>query len=60
MKAAVAALFAALLLPGCSALSMLGIGATDVLPSLKYCDDVSYVRNQTSMEIHAKCKVPAG
>lgn len=48
------------LLQGCTALSALGMGPTDLAPSLKYCDEVTYVRNQTSMEIRAKCKVPAG
>ena len=46
--------------PGCTVLSALGLGATDVLPSLKYCDDVKYIRNQTTLEVTAKCKVPAG
>lgn len=48
------------LLPGCAVLSALGLGATDVAPSLRYCDEVTYTRNQTQLEIHAKCKVPAG
>lgn len=48
------------LLQGCTAMSALGLGPTDILPSLKYCDTVQYVRQGTSMQVHAECKVPAG
>lgn len=48
------------LLPGCSLLGAMGIGASDVLPSLKYCDTVQYARAGMDMEIRATCKVPAG
>lgn len=48
------------LLPGCTAMSMLGVGPSDVLPSLKYCDEVQYARSGTNMEIRAICKVPTG
>jgi uncharacterized protein YceK len=49
------------LLSGCTAvLNALGLGVTDVAPSLRYCDEVKYERNQTQLIITAKCKVPAG
>jgi hypothetical protein len=48
------------LIPGCTVLSALGLGTTDVLPSLKYCDDVQYIRTQTKLTIKAECRVPAG
>lgn len=50
----------ATLLPGCTALSALGIGPADIVPSLRYCDSVQYARQGTTMVIHAECKVPAG
>lgn len=53
-------LLASLALPGCTAMSALGLGPADVLPSLRYCDQVVYQRNGTAMEVHATCKVPAG
>ena len=53
-----------LLLSGCSILSAvggaLGIGATDLAPSLKYCQEVQYVRKGIDAEIRAKCTIPAG
>lgn len=48
------------LLSGCSALGALGYGATDIVPTLKYCDDVTYVRKGNSMEVRAICKLPTG
>ena len=48
------------LLPGCTALSALGMGPADIVPSLRYCDSVQYARSGTTMVIHAECKVPAG
>jgi hypothetical protein len=59
MKTLAFAAFLALT-PGCSVMTALGLGTTDVLPSLKYCDNIQYVRSGTTMEIHAQCKVPAG
>jgi hypothetical protein len=53
-------LLCALTLSGCTAMSALGIGPTDILPTLKYCDDVKYERTQTKVTVHAECKVPAG
>jgi hypothetical protein len=53
-------LLASLALSGCTAMSALGLGPADLVPSLRYCDSVQYVRNGTSMEVHAQCKVPAG
>lgn len=53
-------LLALLLLTGCTAMSALGLGPADVLPSLRYCDQVTYQRNGTAMEVRATCKVPAG
>ena len=53
-------LLASLALSGCTAMSALGLGPADVLPSLRYCDQVVYQRNGTAMEVHATCKVPAG
>ena len=47
-------------LPGCTAMSALGMGPADVLPSLRYCDSVQYARQGTTMVVHAECKVPAG
>lgn len=53
-----------MLLPGCSILSAvggaMGIGATDLAPSLKYCERVEYKRVETKAEIRASCTVPAG
>ena len=48
------------LLSGCAALGALGYGATDVLPSLKYCQKFKYERDGIDMELQAKCRVPAG
>lgn len=48
------------LLPGCTVLSALGMGPADVLPSLKYCQEVTYIRNGIDMTVAAKCRVPAG
>lgn len=48
------------LLPGCAVLSAMGIGPSDVLPSLKYCHEVNYERRGIDMEVTAKCRVPAG
>jgi hypothetical protein len=48
------------LLPGCGVLSAIGVGPADVLPSLKYCQEVTYVRNGIDMNVAAKCRVPAG
>ena len=53
-------LLASLALSGCTAMSALGLGPADVLPSLRYCDTVQYVRQGTTMQVHAECKVPAG
>jgi hypothetical protein len=55
-----AAVTLAALLQGCTALSAIGMGPADIVPSLRYCDSVQYVRQGTAMEIHAQCKVPAG
>lgn len=63
MKTLIAALALALL-QGCSILTAvggaLGIGATDLAPSLKYCSHVEYKRVETKAEIRAECTVPAG
>lgn len=48
------------LLPGCTALSALGMGPRDLVPTLQYCDNVTYVRQGTKMEVRAQCTVPAG
>lgn len=53
-------LLAVLTLSGCTAMSALGLSPADVLPSLRYCDQVVYQRSGTAMEVHAQCKVPAG
>lgn len=63
MKTLIAAL-ALTLLQGCSVLTAvggaLGIGATDLAPSLKMCQEVEYKRSGIDAEIRAKCRVPAG
>lgn len=52
MKSALLAMVA-VLLAGCSA-----VGA---LPTVKYCDDVKYVRKGNTFEVHATdCKIPTG
>lgn len=43
------ALFTFWLLSGCSS-----------LPSMKYCDEVSYLRKGSQIEIHALCQAPVG
>ena len=54
-----------LLTPGCTLLTAVGgalgiHGATDLAPSLKYCERVEYKRVETKAEIRASCTVPAG
>lgn len=39
----------AVLVAGCAA-----------LPTLQHCDEVSYTRTGTQIEIHAKCRAPVG
>jgi uncharacterized protein YceK len=57
----VLALVVVSLLSGCAAvMNYLGVGPSDIAPSLKYCDEVRYERNQTVLKITATCKVPAG
>ena len=59
MKTALIAISLAFL-QGCTALSALGLGPTDLAPSLKYCERVEYKRVETKAEIRAQCTVPAG
>lgn len=40
---------AILLLPGCS-----------VLPSMKYCDKVAYLREGAQISLYAECQTPIG
>jgi hypothetical protein len=56
----IALLIAVSLLPGCAVLSMLGIGAKDLAPSLSHCDRVRYDRKGQDIKIEATCRVPAG
>lgn len=48
------------LLQGCALLGALGIGPTDVLPSLRHCSKVDYERRGLDIDIKAKCQVPVG
>ena len=45
------AIFTLVLLHGC---------ASDLLPSLKYCQSVDYERKGIDMKLKAECRVPAG
>lgn len=56
--AAIAVLLAAL--PGCAVLSAMGIGPTDIAPSLKHCQTVKYDRKGLDVKIEARCRVPVG
>lgn len=56
----IALLLVLTLLPGCTILSALGLGARDLAPSLQYCERVEYKRIETKAEIRAQCTVPAG
>jgi hypothetical protein len=56
----IALLLGLTLLPGCAVLSMLGIGAKDLAPSLSHCDRVKYDRKGLDIKIEATCRVPAG
>lgn len=48
------------LIPGCAVMSAMGLGASDLAPSLRYCERVEYKRVETKAEIRAHCTVPAG
>lgn len=41
------------ILAGCSA-------AGDLLPSMRYCDEVDYKRHGTEITLSAKCSAPVG
>lgn len=65
MKTTILLISACTILQGCTVLSAIGgvlgiTGPADIAPSLKYCQEVQYVRKGIDAEIRAKCTVPAG
>lgn len=49
-----------LLLAVLLAVLVLGLAGCPALPSMQYCDEVSYTRRGTEIEIEAKCRAPIG
>lgn len=49
LRCALAVSVVALILPGCGA-----------LPSMKYCDKVTYIRDGSVITVHAECRAPIG
>lgn len=42
------------------ALVCLLLSACSALPSMQYCDDVSYIRNGNEIHVEATCRAPVG
>jgi len=52
--------FARLILAVLLAVLVLGLAGCPALPSMQYCDEVSYTRKGTEIESESKCRAPVG
>lgn len=60
MKALICAALCLVALSGCAVLEAAGFGPKDLAPSLRYCEQVQYVRTGQKAQIYAECNIPAG